>query len=181
VSARGTLAALLLLSSVPLPVRAEPFFGIHQARVGVMLHDVSGLLSTDHEEDGFDSGLELIFDHTIAELWSGVIRPNIGFTWNNRGNTSKAYAGVVGRWNTDSPFWFEFAFGGTVHTGERETRDGDTKELGSKLLFRSAVELGWSIGQHQQISLYYDHISNAGLAHENEGMDLLGIRWGWTF
>jgi len=184
VTVTGTrvLAALLLLLGLPLNASAgDPLFGIHQVRVGVMMHDVSGLLSRNHKEDGFDSGLELVFDRKIAELWSGVIRPNLGFTWNNRGETSKAYAGVIGRWTFDSPFSFEFAFGGTVHTGERESRDPDKKELGSKLLFRSSLELGWSVAEHQQISLYYDHISNAGLAHKNQGMDLVGLRWGWTF
>jgi hypothetical protein len=175
-------AILLLLLGLPMPARsADPLLPIYQVRVGVMLHDVSGLLSRDHKEDGFDSGLELVFDRKIAELWSGVIRPNLGFTWNNRGETSKAYAGVISRWDTDSPLSLEFAFGLTVHTGERESRDPDTKELGSKLLFRSSLELGWSLAKRQQISLYYDHISNAGLAHENQGMDLLGVRWGWTF
>lgn len=176
------LAASLLLLAAPVRSHADgPHLPIHQLRVGVMLHDASGMLSRNHKEDGFDTGLEVVFDRRIAELGSGVIRPNLGFTWNNRGGTSKAYAGVIGRWTTDGPFSLELAFGLTAHTGERESRDPGEKKLGSKLLFRSSLELGWSFARQQQLSLYYDHISNAGLAHENQGMDLVGLRWGWTF
>jgi hypothetical protein len=185
------IATAILLFFLPIPgLAADPASGqappgsqrlIHELRLGVMLHDVGGLVSRDHKEQGFDSGMEVVFNPRIAELFSGVIRPNLGFTWNNRGDTSKVYAGLVSHWRTDGRASFELGFGLALHNGERESSDPHEKDLGSKLLFRSAIALGWRLTEHHELALYFDHISNAGLAHENEGMDLLGIRWGWAF
>jgi lipid A 3-O-deacylase len=184
------LAATLLLclpisgsAAEPGPDTASRDSGhlVHELRLGVMAHDVSGLLSAQHKEEGIDAGMEVVFSPRVAEFHSGVIRPNLGFTLNSRGDTSKVYAGLISHWKTEGRASFELGFGLALHNGKRDTTDPDRKDLGSKLLFRTAIALGWQLAEHHQISLYFDHISNAGLAHENEGMDLVGIRWGWTF
>lgn len=186
-----SLTATLLLFFLPITsLAADPASRqtlpdsqrlVHEIRLGVMLHDVGGLMSRDHKERGFDGGMELVFTPRVAELFSGVIRPNLGFTWNSRGDTSKVYAGLLSHWRSDGRASFELGLGLALHNGERESSDPHEKELGSRLLFRSAIALGWQLTEHHEIALYFDHISNAGLAHENEGMDLIGIRWGWAF
>ena len=153
---------------------------VHELRLGVMAHDVDALWSGQHKERGVDYGMELVFAPRV-QAFSGVIRPNVGFDWHNRGDTSKAYGGVIWHWTNDRRLSFELGLGAAVHTGERETRDPDRKQLGSKLLFRIPIELGWRVAERQRVSLFFEHVSNAWLADENEGMDLLGMRWGFRF
>lgn len=154
---------------------------IHEVRIGVMAHDVDGLWSGQHKEKGVDYSAELVFGHPLAEFWSGVVRPNVGFDWHNRGDTSKAYGGLVWHWNNDRRLSFELGLGAALHTGERETNDMHEKQLGSKLLFRIPIELGYEVAERQRVSLFFEHVSNAWLANENEGMDLLGARWAYKF
>ena len=71
--------------------------------------------------------------------------------------------------------------GGAVHDGERETLREGKKELGSQVLFHIPIELGRSVRGRHRISLYFDHVSNASLADENEGLDTLGLRYGYLF
>jgi len=162
-----------------LPAEHSPL--IHELRLGIAAHDVDALWSGEHKEKGVDYSAEVVFGKRIAEFGSGVVRPNLGFDWHNRGDTSKAYGGLVWHWTNDRRLSFEVGLGAAVHTGERETRDPHLKQLGSKLLFRIPIELGWQCAERQRVSLFFEHVSNAWLADENEGMDLLGVRWAYRF
>ena len=57
----------------------------------------------------------------------------------------------------------------------------DRKAFGSRVLFHIPVELGYRFDQHNSLSVYFEHMSNAGLASSNEGMDFLGMRYGYKF
>ena len=48
-------------------------------------------------------------------------------------------------------------------------------------LFREALELGYRINPVYQISLLVDHVSNGGLAKQNQSINDLGIRFGVRF
>jgi hypothetical protein len=163
-------------------VAARPGPGfLHELRLGVMAHDVDGLWSGQHKERGVDYSAEIVLERPLFRLGPGMVRPNLGFDWHNRGDTSKAYGGMVWHWNNDGKVSFELGLGAAVHTGERETRDPSRKQLGSKLLFRIPIELGYEVATRQRVSLFFEHVSNAWLADENEGMDLLGVRWAYKF
>ncbi len=154
---------------------------LHELRLGVMLHDAGGLWSGDRAESGTDLGLELVFNRPLGTPFNGVVRPNLGFTLNNQGDTSKIYGGVLWRWTNDHGVFVDLGLGLAVHDGERETSDPDMKQLGSKLLFRVPFEVGYEISARHQVSLFFEHISNAWLADENDGMDLVGVRYGYRF
>ena len=68
-----------------------------------------------------------------------------------------------------------------VHNGERETRRDDKKELGTRVMFRVPLEVGKDIGDHHRLALTFDHISNAYLASENEGLDTVGLMYSYRF
>jgi hypothetical protein len=132
---------------------------------GVFLHDAANFFGCSKTEGGFDIGVEAIFG-------KGVIRPNAGFTINARGETSKAYAGLV-LGTTRPGFFASFAVGGAVQVN-------NVRKLGSVLLFRLALEVGYTVEGHR-VSIILDHISNADLADQNAGLDILGIRYGYKF
>jgi hypothetical protein len=167
----------------PDPQRPAHLSGhfIHELRLGIEVHDVDGLWSGQRKEHGMDYSAEIVLNRTLGQLWSGVFRPNLGFDWNSRGDTSKAYAGLLWHWTNDHRLSFEIGLGAAIHDGERRTLDPDKKQLGSRFLFRIPIELGWECAERQRVSLFFEHVSNAWLAHENEGMDIVGARWAYRF
>ena len=53
---------------------------------------------------------------------------------------------------------------------------GNGFDLGYPLVFRSGMELGYRTENGTQISLSYDHRSNAGLGHMNPGIESIQLR-----
>lgn len=72
-------------------------------------------------------------------------------------------------------------FGAAVHDGETGGPGADERALGSPVLFHIPVEAGYRFDGHHGVSLYFDHISNANLADHNEGLNTLGLRYGYRF
>jgi hypothetical protein len=159
----------------------EPNWAISEIRLGLLGHDVDKLWSHFREESGVDYNSEIIFGWPSASLFSGTLRPNLGININNRGDTDKLYAGVLWEYEFSNGVFLNLGLGAAVHDGELETREDDKKQLGSRLLLRVPIEIGYSISFHHRISIAFDHVSNAYLATPNEGMDTLGLRYGYRF
>ena len=171
---------LLLLFCILLPVSVGHTGPVDEIRLGVLYHDL-GLWAESSDEGGVDFNAELIFSPSL-DLLSGVLRPNLGFSLSSEGATSKIYGGAVWEYRWPRGYFADLALGLAVHNGE--TDDGNLtnmNQLGSPVLFRVAFEAGFTIGQRHLISLMFDHISNAYLADPNEGLDTLGLRYGYRF
>ena len=54
-------------------------------------------------------------------------------------------------------------------------------DYGCDLLFRESLSLGFRLDRHQSVSIMLSHISNSGLCEHNDGLDNLGIRYGYRF
>lgn len=173
---KAALAAVAL--AMISPAHAEPL--ISEIKGGVMDHDVNFLGSS--KEDGLNVNMEVLFatPDILRPLWAP--RPHVGVHINTAGDTSQAYAGLT--WTLRSerfPIWAAASFGGSIHNGETGRGDRDEKELGSRALFRESVEVGYDINQRLNVSLIFDHVSNASLADENEGLNNFGVRFGYRF
>lgn len=154
---------------------------IHEIKLGILMHDPDHLWSQQRKEDGVDLNAELIFSRPSLEMLKGTIRPNLGVSINTEGDTSKIYAGLLWQHIFKNNIFLNLGLGGALHNGELETDDKHKKELGSRVLFRIPIEIGFLIKKHHAISLAFDHVSNAWLADENEGLDTIGIRYGYIF
>ena len=115
------------------------------------------------------------------ESSNGLILPNFGMSLNSQGDTSKAYGGILWEFLLDNGIFFNSGVGLAVHNGQTESDDANKKQLGSRVLFRIPIEIGFTISQRHRISILFDHISNAYLADPNEGMDTIGLRYGYQF
>lgn len=168
-------AALALLLAAITPARAQ----LSELRFGILAHDIGVLGSS--KEDGADAAAEILFEPPgfLAPLWSP--RPHVGVEINSGGDTSQLYAGLTWRLEPLSRMFVEFSLGGTVHNGKTESAGLDRKELGSRALFRESLSLGIQLDERNSISLIFDHVSNARLASHNEGLNNLGLRWGYRF
>lgn len=57
--------------------------------------------------------------------------------------------------------------------------DGDGKDLGSILEFRSGLEVGWRFDNRSRLSATIYHISNVGIGNKNPGTEIISI--GYSF
>ena len=159
---------------------------ISEVKTGFANHDV-GFFGRQ-KEDGIDSSFEFLFrEINYNLLWLGTPRPHIGSTINMTGDTSQAYAGVTWGYKLPKRMFFNFSWGLAYHDGDKihsaTNVQTDKKELGSSILFREAVEIGWNFYGKDSISLRLDHISNANLWGEgpNEGLDTFAVLYGYRF
>ena len=150
---------------------------ISEFRGGILAHDLVPTLT--HKEPGADINLEVLFHSPDFLGVIGSPRPHVGFAVNTGGDTNQLYAGLTWEWEFWRNMFASLALGGTIHDGDIDVRSDDEKELGCRVLFRAAVELGYRFRQRHGISLYIDHISNIGLCDQNEGLELLGFRYGY--
>ena len=164
---------------------AQPAGGlISEFRGGILSHD-TGVFSSN-EEDGIALNGEILFASPRILRYLGNPRPHIGGSWAlENETTSQAYFGLS--WEGD--FWRDRMFvygslGGSVHTGFTAPESeipANRKALGCRLLLRESLGLGVNLSRRVNIAAHLDHISNARLCDQNEGLENAGIRLGYRF
>jgi lipid A 3-O-deacylase len=176
--AAAAAAAALLASSAGATTLVD------EVRAGVFYHD-AGIFGS-RKEEGADLNLELRFvsPEFLAAIWSP--RPHLGVHGSLAGDTSQLYFGLTWSfmlWRTGGAdgLFLDASLGGAAHNGELDPVRADRKALGSRVLFRESLELGYRFGEVHSISVMLDHVSNANLADHNEGLDNLGVRYGLKF
>jgi len=153
---------------------------IHVLKLGVLGHDVDGLWSGFSRENGIDFNLEAILAPSLT-LFGGALRPALGVSINDSGNTSKIYCDARWQYDFKMRLFISLGVGAALHNGATETNANNMKALGSHLLFHIPLEFGYYFAPDYSISVYFDHISNAYLSDHNEGLDTLGMRFGYRF
>jgi hypothetical protein len=172
----ATAALLLLMAGTG---HAEGL--IEEIRIGGLVHDVPGLWSGfSYERRTIDVNLEALLA-TSLPVFGGAIRPAVGATINTRGDTSHLYADA--RWQIELPagLFFGIGAGAAIHDGHLDPDSQYRKALGSRVLFHFPAELGYRLDAHNSLSVYFEHTSNARLAFPNEGLDRIGVRYGYRF
>ena len=164
-------------------------------KLGVWDHDVHFL---GGKEPGADINPELIWQSPVTDdmianapawlRWALQPRPTIGGAINTAGDTDQAYVGATWSWmllnniiNPGDGIEFSYFFGPGFNNGKIQSRTDDRKSLGCNILFREAFELGYQINPVWEVSTYIDHISNGGLAKENQSINDVGVRLGYRF
>ena len=203
---RITLIAIAAVATMAMlcPTRSHAqnvsYFGIQnitysEFKFGVWDHDVKWL---GGREKGVDINPEVIFaspfsDEMIADIpaWLHFAlqpRPTIGAAFNTDGMTNQYYLGGTWSWwlaknvfQPDDGFVLGFFFGPGFNDGRLHNGNAQRKALGSHVLFREAIEPGYQIDANWEISVYLDHISNGGLAKENQSINDVGVRVGYRF
>lgn len=157
---------------------------ISEVKVGVLSHDIP--LFGSNKEEGADLNGEVLFESPAFLKWAYSPRPLVGFDLNLSGDTSAIYIGLG--WNFDlvktadgSALFIAPALGGAWHDGKIDKESQDRKALGSSILFREGLDIGWRFSGGVSVSAFLDHISNASLAEHNEGLTNGGVRIGYKF
>lgn len=188
----AALAGLLAAWSAPPSASAQSI--ISELKAGVLAQDVP-ILGVQREH-GADINAELRFVSPVPDGWLANVsppwrwvldpRPNIGIDANTNGYTSQAYFGLV--WT--AVLWqgvfaprdhvdLDFGFGPAFNNGHTASRTHAS--LGSNVLFHPSAEFVYWFAPRANVSIYYEHSSNAGLARHNVGLNNLGVRLGLAF
>ena len=175
------LVCLALACSWPGAGHAEGL--IRELKGGILAHDVPNLWSGFRtENDAVAINVEALLTPSLPFL-GGTLRPAIGASIATEGGTSNVYLDARWEFETASRIFFSIGLGGTVHNGETKllAANQTAKALGSHLLFHIPVEIGYRFDRHNSISIYFEHMSNGYTQDQNEGLDRLGIRYGYRF
>ena len=191
----GAALAAGVVFVMPAPAAFAGDGWVDELKFGVLKHDIS--LFGDSTESGVDVNGEVRF-HALdwfaskdnPEWLNDILapRPDIGGSLNTSGHTDFVYAGLVWTWdvahNLFQPkdgMYIDFGFGGALNDGHLNDAPPGDKDFGSRGLFHLQGELGYRFDPTWSLSAYYDHYSNAGLAHPNPGINNVGLRVGYSF
>lgn len=173
----GTLGSLLLGLILLTPAAGRAATILDEVKLGVLAHDVP--VFDDQIEHGVDANGELLFASPVFLAAIGAPRPHLGLTVNTAGKTSYAYAGLTWTAALYHQIFGALGLGGAIHD-ESNTGSPGHVGLGTRLLFHEEADLGYHFSA-MNVSLFLDHISNAGIGRHNPGMTNLGIRTGFSF
>jgi len=193
---RSSLFAILavLFTALGAASTASAQSIVSELKLGVLAHDVPIL--GEQREHGVDLNAELRFVSPVPDSWLANIapplrwvldpRPNIGILANTSGYTSQAYFGLTwtavlwqGVFMPQDHIDVDIGFGPAFNNGHTVSRTHAS--LGSNVLFHPSLELVYWFAPRTNVSVYFDHSSNAGLANYNTGLGNLGVRLGLAF
>jgi hypothetical protein len=166
-----------------------------EVKLGILAHDAHFLGGKEH---GVDINPEILFQSPVSDAWAAGVpgylrwavqpRPTIGGEINTSGFTDQAYVGATWTWQLagnlllpDDGIALGYFFGPAFNDGDIIAKAPNHKSLGSHVLFREALELGYRLNPVYQISGFIDHVSNGGLAKQNQSINDVGVRLGMRF
>jgi lipid A 3-O-deacylase len=158
---------------------------IEELRGGVYAQGCCGFGSD--KEQGMAFNGEAVFSSPRFLSVLGSPRPIVGATIASDSDaTSQAYAGLDWKLDITSRWFVTAGVGATIHNGETDRYDGvadasrasNTVFYGCRVLFRLAGDVGYRVTDRLSASFHWNHISNAELCSNNEGLDQMGVRLG---
>jgi lipid A 3-O-deacylase len=193
---RWFAAAAAAAMLAPAAARAQSSLTIiDEIKLGVLDHDVQFL---GGKEGGADINGEVLFRSPVKDATAQQVTPylrwlvqprlHVGFEANTSGFTNQFYFGGTWTWllarqlaRPGDSLNFGISFGPSFNDGDIVSRQPDRKNLGSNVLFREGFELGYLLTPRYEVSAFFDHVSNGGLAKYNQSINDLGMRFGIKF
>ena len=148
---------------------------MHAIKAGFLAHSTGPVSSGT--ESGIDLNVEVLFKDRFLKAY-----PSIGADINLNGDTSFLYTGLSWEGKFYNFLHLGAFFGFAVHNGDLENNNNDSREYGTRVLFREALDIGIYIRDDLALNFMYDHYSNAGLTNKkNQGNDNIGLRLSYYF
>lgn len=161
---------------------------IEEVRGGVYAQGCCGFGSDKEQGVAFNG--EAVFSSPRFLSILGSPRPIIGATVATDSDaTSQVYGGLDWKVDLTSRWFVTAGVGATIHNGETDrfdpaadaSRVSNTVFFGCRVLFRIAGDVGYRLTDNLSASFHWNHISNAELCSDNEGLDQMGVRLGLSF
>jgi lipid A 3-O-deacylase len=148
--------AFLLTALAAVPTASAQDI-VSEMKVGVLVHDAP--IFGDQRGHGTDVNAELQFVSPVLASWIADVSPGSAAEYRHRREHVRLH----------QPDLF------------RPDLDGSHASLGSNVLFRPSAELVYWFNPRGNVSIYFEHSSNAGLASDNTGLDNIGVRLSVAF
>ncbi len=160
--------------------KTEAFPSIDEVRFGLLLHDAE----ESNSEEGVDLNLEVLFGrvgHARGNFLDHFLmpRPHVGANINFNGDTSMGYVGLTWDTKLTDRLFIESSFGAALHNGPHD--DKDSAAFGCAVNFRESTSLGVALSEQWRMLITVEHMSNAGLCGENDGLTNAGVRLGYKW
>ena len=147
---------------------------------GLGIYDVKFDGSEDNQT--LDLRYERRFDKSILEIGPSednffFLKPFVGFEYTGD-SASYFLAGIFIEDNLGQLFQGEksgLSFIPSFGLGYYD--DGDGKNLGNDLQFRTTLELNYKLENNNRIGLSFGHISNANLGDKNPGVEIISLSY----
>ena len=185
----ATAVAVTLAASAPSLASNGLLGGIHvgknadawEIRGGISAYDL-GIFSSQ-KLGGFVIDAEALAPSPAFLKGLGAPRPYVGMDLPVSDEPiDMFYTGI--NWETyfGKRFYLGFSLGGAVASKRKVTNHlGETKDLGSSVLFHLQASAGYDLTPNMTVQLYYNHFSNARLARPDPGLESVGARIGYRF
>ncbi len=148
---------------------------LYALKGGILAHSTGPVSSG--KEDGVDLNGEVLFNKRVLKGY-----PAVGADVNLNGNTSFLYGGLAWEGRLFKHLLLGGFLGLAIHNGDLDSENDDMRQLGTRVLIREAVDIGFYLRDDLVASIMYDHYSNTGLGESrNEGNDNIGIRLAYYF
>jgi len=159
---------------------------IDEVRGGVSFQSTGPI--AENVEDGVAIAGEVLFKSPAFLRIIGAPRPHIGGSAATDANaTSFVYAGLAWEVDIARRIYLHGGAGGAVHDGRTTfnpavdlPRRGEAF-LGCSALFRLHGGAGYRLTERLNVNVTFEHLSNAGICSENEGLENVGVRLGYRF
>lgn len=158
---------------------------LNEIRIGAAAHDATPLEDGRPERGTENVNGEVRFRaHRWLMGFLCMPRPHLGVNINTDGLTSQFYGGFTWTLEAKRRLFIDIGLGFATHNGKIRDPSGERLSLGSRVLFRAAAEPGVRFGPDRRVSFsgFWDHVShNRYFGDRNQGIDTLGVRFGYTF
>lgn len=189
--AQPASSATTSAAAVAEPPRTPLWGVISEVRGGILSHDISfpdrnqwrSPNPFKHRyEGGVDINGEVLFVSPGFLRYLGRPRPRLGGSINTQGDTDSVYFDLDWDHQFELGPFIEGFLGLAWHDGKLDSGNPDRIEFGSRMLFHLGLEAGWRFQRRHGFSLFWDHMSNAGLIDDkNQGINNFGVRYGYRF
>lgn len=159
----GVLLAMLLAVIAAPAIAQEEGRDPSFIRFGAGYYDVN---------DDWEAG-EFHMEYISGTKW-WVVNPFVGLM----ATTDSAFYGYAGI-RLDLFLGRRFVVTPSFAPGLYE--DGDGKDLGYPLEFRSALEVAYRFDDRSRLGLSFYHLSNAGLGDDNQGTEVATVHYSFPF
>ena len=154
----ATLGLVLALAATGAPPGEAAEDGPALVSLGVGYYDIN-----KQDDDAVDFRLEYRHGQGL-----GLVKPWIGAEGTSDGAVY-GIAGLLADIDLGESIVLTPSFGVGAYS------DGDGKDLGHTVEFRSQIELAYRFANESRLGLAFSHISNAGIGDGNPGAEILNI------
>ncbi len=178
----GSVTLALTAGARAGPLSVDPFWVVDEFRLGVLAANLEGGGAGDSETaiNG-----EVLFDRFDGQytdpLHDMLFRPrfHVGASIGPDDGVSQAYFGLTWDYQLGERLFVESSFGGVVHNGPTDADDTDS--YGCTIQFRESASIGVELTDQVRLMATVDHMSNAGLCDQNQGLTIAGVGLGYRW